>query len=224
MSGPRTTRFESTKAYDVLMASPLILFYTFSVFGLAPQFEGALAIEPRWFSVLQIATLASDVCYFALVIALVVLRRMPVAKSQGIWPRVVALLGANLLIAVALLPRASLSAPAMTVATLLTGGGTIAAIIILFWLGRSFTILPEARRLVTSGPYRYIRHPLYLVSIIASIGAMMQFEQPWAFVLVAAAGALQIARLHYEERVLGDALPEYAGYAARTWRLLPGVY
>ena len=224
MSDRRTTGFESTKAYDVLIASPLILFYAFSVFGLAPQFEAALAIEPRWFSVLQIATLASDVCYFALVILLVILRRMPVGKSQGIWPRVVALLGANLLIIVALLPRVSLSAPALTTATVLTGGGTIAEIVILFWLGRSFTILPEARRLITRGPYRHLRHPLYLVSIIASIGAMMQFEQPWAFLLVAAADTLQIARLHYEERVLGNAFPEYAEYAARTWRILPGVY
>jgi len=224
MTGPRTTRFESTKAYDILMASPLVLFYVFSLFGLAPQFEDALALEPRWFSLLQIAALASNVCYFALVIVLVVLRRMPVAKSAGILPRVVALLAANLLIVVALLPRAPLSAPALATATVLTGGGTIAEIVILLWLGRSFTILPEARRLVTSGPYRHIRHPLYLVSIIASIGAMMQFEQPWAFILVATAIALQIARLHYEERVLSGAFPEYADYAARTWRLVPGVY
>lgn len=224
MAVRRTTRFESTKAYDVLMASPLILFYAFSVFGLAPQFETALAVQPRWFAVLQITTLASDVCYFAMVILLVIVRRMPVGKSQGAWPRLVALLGANVLIVVALLPRMSLSAPALTAATVLTGGGTVAEIIILFWLGRSFTILPEARRLVTRGPYRYVRHPLYLVSIISSIGWMMQFEQPWAFLLVSAADAMQIARLHYEEHVLRDAFPEYAEYAARTWRILPGIY
>lgn len=224
MTAPRTTQFGSTKAYDVLMASPLLLFYAFSLFGIAPQFRDALSLEPRWFSVLQIASLTANVCYFALVILLVVLRRMPVGKSEGIWPRFVALLAANLLIAVALLPRAALSAPALTAATILTGAGTVAEVIILLWLGRSFTILPEARRLVTSGPYRYIRHPLYLVSIVASIGAMMQFEQPWAFLLVAAADALQIARLHYEERVLGAAFPEYSEYAAGTWRLLPGVY
>lgn len=224
MTGPRTTKFETTKAYDVLMASPLILFYTFSIFGFVPKFHDALALQPRWFSLLQVASLASTVCYFALVIALVFLRRMPVAKSEGIWPRLVALLAANLLIVVALLPAASLSAPALTVATVLTGGGTIAEIAILFWLGRSFTILPEARALVTRGPYRILRHPLYLVGIIASIGPMMQFEQPWAFLLVAAADALQIVRLHYEERVLRDTFPEYADYATRTWRLIPGLY
>lgn len=224
MTTLRTTKFQATKAYDVLMASPLVLFYAFSIFGFVPKFEDALALQPRWFAVLQIASLTSTVFYFALVIALVFLRQMPVAKSQSVWPRLVALLGANLLIVVALLPRATLSAPALTTATVLTGGGTIAEIVILFWLGRSFTILPEARRLVTRGPYRYLRHPLYLVGIIASIGVMIQFEQPWAFVLVAAADALQIVRLHYEERVLGGAFPEYADYAARTWRLVPGVY
>jgi protein-S-isoprenylcysteine O-methyltransferase Ste14 len=219
-----TTKFESTKAYDVLIASPLIFFYALSIFGLAPQFKAAAALEPPWFSALQIATLASDVGYFTLVIVLVFLRRMPVEKSSGLPPRLFALVGANLLVAVALLPRASLNAPFAAAATLLTGGGTLAEIVILFWLGRAFSILPEARRLVTRGPYRFIRHPLYLISIIASLGTAIQFEQPWALLIVVVADALQIARIHYEERVLGEAFPEYADYAARTWRLIPGVY
>jgi protein-S-isoprenylcysteine O-methyltransferase Ste14 len=220
----RTTTFESTKAYDVLAASPLILFYILSLFGLTPQFKAALALRPGWFCALQLAVLASDICYFTLVIALVLLRRMPVAKSQGVWPRIVALLGANLLIAVALLPKVSLSVPMAALAATFTGGGTLMELVILFWLGRSFTILPEARRLVTRGPYRYIRHPLYLVSIIASVGAMIQFEQPWAFLIVLAANVLQVARIHYEEQVLQGAFPEYREYSAGTWRLIPGIY
>jgi protein-S-isoprenylcysteine O-methyltransferase Ste14 len=224
MTGSSSTKFESTKAYDVLAASPLLLFYVLSLFGLGPQFKAALALRPPWFSALQVAVLASDICYFTLVITLVFLRRMPVAKSRGIWPRVVALLGANLLLAVGMLPKVSLSPPMAAVAAILTGGGTLLELIILFWLGRSFTILPEARRLVTHGPYRFIRHPIYLVSIIASLGAMVQFEQPWALVIVLAADGLQLARIHYEERVLSETFPEYADYAARTWRLVPGIY
>jgi len=224
MASPRTTKFESTKAYDVLIASPLILFYALSIFGLAPQFKAALALRPASLSALQVAVLASDVCYFTLVIALVFLRRMPVAKSRGAWPRVVAVLAANLLVAVGLLPKVFLSTSMTVVAAALTGGGTVAELVILFWLGRSFTILPEARWLVTRGPYRFVRHPLYLVSIIASIGTAIQFEQPWALIIVLVADALQIARIHYEERVLGEAFPEYADYAAQTWRLVPGLY
>lgn len=224
MRPPGTTKFESTKAYDVLAASPLILFYALTIFVLAPQFKAALVLRPGWFSVLELAVLASDICYFTLVVALVFLRRMPIAKSPGVTSRLVALLGANLLLAVALLPKVSLSVPVSALAAILTGGGTLAEAVILLWLGRSFTILPEARRLVTRGPYRIVRHPLYLVSIVASIGAMIQFRQPWAFLIVFAADTLQLARIHYEEQVLRDAFPEYADYAARTWRLLPGVY
>jgi protein-S-isoprenylcysteine O-methyltransferase Ste14 len=224
MKQSRTTKFETTKAYDVLIASPLILFYALSIFGLAPQFAAAAALTPPWFSTLQIATLVSDIGYFTLVIALVFLRRMPVAKSLGLPPRLLALVGANLLLAVALLPRVALNAPLAAAAALLTGGGTLAEIVILLWLGRAFSILPEARRLVTRGPYRVIRHPLYCVSVIASLGTAIQFEQPWALLIVLVADALQIARIHYEERVLREAFPEYADYAARTWRLVPGVY
>jgi protein-S-isoprenylcysteine O-methyltransferase Ste14 len=224
MQSAGTTKFESTKAYDVLVAVPLILFYGFSVAGLKPQFTAAVGVRPAWFSVLQLAALAGDVCYFTLVIALVIVRRMPVAKSRGVGPRAVAILGANLLIVVAWLPKAALSPAMAALAAALTGGGTLAELGILLWLGRSFTILPEARRLVTRGPYRFVRHPLYLVSIIASLGVVIQFEHLWAFVIVLTADALQIARIHHEERVLRDAFPEYADYAARTWRIVPGLY
>jgi protein-S-isoprenylcysteine O-methyltransferase Ste14 len=110
------------------------------------------------------------------------------------------------------------------VATVLTAGGTIASIIVLLWLGRSFSILPEARKLVTSGPYRHIRHPLYLVEEVGSLGVMLQFLQPWSLLLEIANFGLQLWRMQREEIVLTGAFPEYAAYAARTARLIPGVY
>ena len=224
MTAPRTTRFQSTKAYDVLAASPLILFYAISMAGMRPKFIADLQTHPVWFSDLKLAAHAAYICYCALVVALVILRQVPVAKSRGLWARLVALLGANLLLVPPLLPGGSLSPPETVASILLTGGGTIAEVIILFWLGRSFSILPQARRLVTRGPYRYLRHPLYLVSIIASIGTMLLFPNIWSVLVVLTADVLQIVRIHYEERVLRDTFPEYTPYAARTWRILPGIY
>jgi len=216
--------FRSTKAYDVLVAAPLILFYGFSMAGLQPQFAAAFRLRPVWLSVLQLASLTSDVFYFALVIALVFVRRMPLAKSPDLWPRALALLGANLLLVLPLLPHSSVPPATAAFSAVMTGGATAAELFILSRLGRSFSILPEARRLVTSGPYRRIRHPLYLASVIGSFGAMLQFAQPWALFIVLAAFALQLWRMHYEERVLTKAFPEYAAYASRSWRLLPGLY
>jgi protein-S-isoprenylcysteine O-methyltransferase Ste14 len=75
------------------------------------------------------------------------------------------------------------------VATVLVLVGTAAGIVTLMRLGRSFSMMAEARRLVTSGPYRFVRHPLYLAEELAIIGLSMQFfSAATAFVL-----AVQIA-------------------------------
>jgi protein-S-isoprenylcysteine O-methyltransferase Ste14 len=218
MRNGSAANFQATKAYDVLIAAPLIVFYGFSMGGLLPRFAAAWRAWPSRDSALQISALASNMFYFAMVIALVFLRRMPAAKSQGVWPRAVALVGGNLLIALLALPRVPLPPAKAAV------GGTLAEILILFWLGRSFSLLPEARRLVTNGPYRRIRHPLYLAGLVGSVGVMLQYRQPWALLIVLAALALQILRMNYEEQVLSRAFPEYETYATRSWRLIPGVF
>ncbi len=216
--------FRSTKIYDVLIATPLTLFYGFSLAGLGPQFAAALRLRPHWVSALQLLSLASFTLYLALIIALIFLRRLPVAKSVTFWPQSWAILSCMALFALPLLPATSLSPPLVALSALLLGGGTVAELAILAWLGRSFSLLPEARGLVTRGPYRRIRHPLYLAGLITSLGAMLHFRQPWSLLIVAANFALQLLRMHYEEQVLARAYPEYADYAARTWRLVPGIY
>jgi protein-S-isoprenylcysteine O-methyltransferase Ste14 len=95
---------------------------------------------------------------------------------------------------------------------------------VLIWLGRSFSVMAEARQLVTAGPYRFVRHPLYLAEMISAIGIFIAFASPWtAAVLLVQIGS-QIRRMQNEERVLGTAFPDYAGYMARTRRLIPGVW
>jgi protein-S-isoprenylcysteine O-methyltransferase Ste14 len=69
-----------------------------------------------------------------------------------------------------------------------------------------------------------VRHPLYLAEAVAALGALINFLSAWALVLVAVQIALQMVRIHYEERVLRETFPEYESYARRTARLIPGVY
>jgi len=95
---------------------------------------------------------------------------------------------------------------------------------VLWRLGTAFAIMPEARALVTSGPYALARHPLYVTEALVLLGTVMQFEQPWAVLLGMTTLALIYLRTVFEERVLLAKYPEYAAYRARTARFIPGLF
>ena len=88
-------------------------------------------------------------------------------------------------------------------------------------LGRCFGMLPEARGLVTRGPYRLVRHPVYLGELGVCAGLVIGAPTLWnAGCAVVILGA-QIVRMGLEERALETEFPEYGEYARRTPRLLP---
>ena len=163
--------------------------------------------------------------YTLMIGCLYVLRLRPASRAAGAWPCAAAILGGFLMSGLLLLnPRGDLPFAAQIAACLLVLVGNGFAILILLRLGRSFSILPESRKLVTSGPYKIVRHPLYLAEAVATLGALINFLSIWALALVAVQITLQLVRIHYEERVLRETFPEYDDYARRTARLIPGVY
>ena len=90
-------------------------------------------------------------------------------------------------------------------------------------LGRCFGILPEARGLVTRGPYRFVRHPVYLGELGAVAGLSIGAPSLWNLLVLVAFYAAQAARMRLEEQALGREFPEYADYGAVTPRLVPRV-
>lgn len=112
----------------------------------------------------------------------------------------------------------------LTVSDLLLACGMVWALYGLSYLRNRFSIVPEARELVTGGPYAVVRHPVYLGEIIAGIGLVVPtFFSLHAAILAVFIGA-QLLRIHYEERVLQSAFPTYELYARRTKRLIPFLY
>jgi protein-S-isoprenylcysteine O-methyltransferase Ste14 len=96
-------------------------------------------------------------------------------------------------------------------------------------LGGSYTRtlrIASDQRLVTAGPYRWVRHPGYAGSIAVWVGATLAFHSWLAAVIVAILMLLAYAwRIRTEERMLLDHFGDlYREYAARTSRLIPGVY
>jgi protein-S-isoprenylcysteine O-methyltransferase Ste14 len=92
-------------------------------------------------------------------------------------------------------------------------------------LGRSFGLLPAARGLVTTGPYRVVRHPIYLGYFIAHIGFLAANYSQRNLAVLCGLYLLQAVRMHLEEQVLMQDSSTYREYAAAVrWRFLPGVY
>ncbi len=94
--------------------------------------------------------------------------------------------------------------------------GAILSLWPLWHLRRSFSLEPEARSLVTSGPYGIARHPIYTIYILINLGILLRhLTLPFAAVLTAWL-ALLLVRMRYEERVLSRAFPEYSEYRRRV--------
>lgn len=91
-------------------------------------------------------------------------------------------------------------------------------------LGRNWG-LPMSRKqdpeLVTSGPYAYIRHPIYTGLLLALLGSALAVSLFWALLLVLAGGYF-LYSARREEALLSEQFPEqYAAYRSRTGMLLP---
>lgn len=166
----------------------------------------------------------SVILFVGLMVVLFVVRTPPVQKARGLFPRITAIVGTFLMSIITIFPRADLGPGLLIAATLLVLSGTLLSIYVLARLGRSFSVMAEARRLVTSGPYARVRHPLYLAEQIALLGTAIQFFS-WFTVLIFFLHLLvQIQRMKNEEAVLQGVYPEYGAYRARTARLIPRLY
>lgn len=93
-------------------------------------------------------------------------------------------------------------------------------------LGRSFSVIPEARELVTRGVYRLVRHPMYLAELLMIVGVLFGQAQLTTLIGTLIVIGLQVHRVRLEERLLRSALPSsFVEFADRTpYRLVPFLW
>jgi protein-S-isoprenylcysteine O-methyltransferase Ste14 len=98
------------------------------------------------------------------------------------------------------------------------------SLVSLLALRRNFGIRPALRNLVTSGPYRFVRHPIYLSYVLADIGYNLQEWNSVTLLLVLIGWASLVYRIHAEERLLSQHT-EWPAYAVLArYRLFPGLW
>lgn len=219
-----SSAFAHTRLYDLACAAPLIVVYGFACAGNAILIARQIPAAQDGPAQLAIASDALAMAYLGLQIGLCLFRQLPLAKSEGAWPRLAAIAGANFSVLLLLVPRVTLGATPAAISVALITLGTIACILVLAYLGRAFSVFPEARQLVSGGPYRYIRHPLYLAEMVATLGIVLQFRQPWAALIAAVAFGFQLFRIHFEETVLRRTFANYDEATSGIARLIPGLY
>jgi len=83
----------------------------------------------------------------------------------------------------------------------------------------------RAQRVISTGPYAHVRHPMYSGMILFFAGVPLLLGSWWGLVMVPLILVLFAIRIGIEERTLREGLPGYTDYVARVrYRLLPGVW
>jgi len=88
-----------------------------------------------------------------------------------------------------------------------------------------YVTIQDDHKLVTDGPYRYIRHPRYLGIIAFTMGISLVFRSWLALIIVAALTLVLVWRIHGEEALMHQKFgKDWEAYCQKSWRLIPFVY
>ena len=150
--------------------------------------------------------------------------RRPASSGNETWrSRIIAIAGTWLMPVLIMLPLQWEPDWLLTTTT----AGLVLGHLFIFWalltLRRSFSIFPEARALIRSGPYGFVRHPLYATYLAIYPMFLLPRISPLAVVVSVLGIGCEIWRAREEERVLSAAFPDYAEYAASVPRFFPRI-
>jgi protein-S-isoprenylcysteine O-methyltransferase Ste14 len=120
-------------------------------------------------------------------------------------------------------PTSSSLAPE-TFTIMIASAGLMIVVLGKLSLGRSFGLTPANRGVVSTGLYKFLRHPIYLGYLITHLGFVIANPANWNWCILVAADVALMLRAICEERTLAQD-PEYRSYMQRVrWRVFPGLF
>jgi protein-S-isoprenylcysteine O-methyltransferase Ste14 len=209
---------------------PLAIFTLFLVAnGLTLPREAMQLVHDgvRLYPLMQLLRHFLMVGFLLLVAAAYLTRTHAVARAHGFWER-----GFPMFVLFATFAGMSFlghnesaqKVSLVAVGILLTLIGFYFSLWALWHLRTSFGIMAEARLPVTSGPYRYVRHPLYLGESLSMLGLCLAMGTAAALLFWVVWTGMQLTRAHIEEAKLAHQFTDYKTYLGRTRFILPGLY
>lgn len=110
-------------------------------------------------------------------------------------------------------------------------GVQAAAVGLSVWARRSFekgafrvTATPDSSSIIRSGPYRFVRHPMYSAALLFIWAGVVSHLSVWTLAIGIAVAGVIVARVVAEERLLRARYPEYDDYTRSTKALVPYVF
>jgi protein-S-isoprenylcysteine O-methyltransferase Ste14 len=218
LQGRPFDRRRSTRTYDLAARTLGGLWFIALAVGTAlPATE--VAATPT-----QILSRSCLVLFYFILGWLLITRPPPKAQADGLGPCMAAFVGTYMPWTIVFVSHPA-GGPLLDL--IATGVGLLGLSMMVFTilhLGKAFSLVPQARKVVRSGPYRWLRHPLYLAEEIAVLGTALIYLSPVAIAILLSHVAVQVCRIRYEEALLRRSFPTYNDYAASTWRLIPFVW
>ncbi len=209
--------------FEEVLGRTLMLLWL--VYAIWVQFAGLMHVgssgEGPAMLVVEYARAAAMLVFSLLAASFTLTRRPAKAVAAGIEPRISALLGSYLILLMPLMPPADIGLFWSYVGLGFMVVGLIASGYALSFLGRSYSIMASARKLVTAGPYGIVRHPLYACEIVLMTGVMILNFSAWSVLVEILAVLFLWRRMVNEERILAQVFPEYAEYARHVPRVIP---
>ena len=160
--------------------------------------------------------------YFTMLVVLYAVRLPQRGTDHRRTVIFIAFSGTFAAISASFLPGGTRREGLVLVADVLATAGLAYSVWGLAYLRRSFSIIPEARRLVTGGPYSLSRHPVYLGEIATAIGVNLATAGWLSALAIVYFVVCELLRIRWEERILALTFPnEYPDYARSVPRYLP---
>lgn len=106
--------------------------------------------------------------------------------------------------------------------------GLILGLLSIFYMQLdNLRIFPEPKdniRLVTRGPYRFIRHPMYTSVLLTTVSFVIESQTFFPFIVWLLLFCILLIKIHIEEKLLMQRVLTYSEYKKRTWKLIPFLF
>lgn len=213
LSEPTGPPDHSGRALSPDLAEKLIVAVLFAFFLarlLAPGLTGA-----NWLNLLNIASETA-------VLGFVLTRRAATSISTRVYDWLIGFAGT--LFPLLVVPVSGETFAPFALCAALMANGFLFQLWAKFTLRRSFGVVAANRGIKSTGPYRFVRHPMYAGYMVTQLGFLLARPHWWNASVYALAWCIQIARILAEERLLSRD-PTYRTLRHSTrYRLLPGIF